>query len=354
MNAPLRLQDLSGKNRAQVIECFRRHGALTRQEIAARTGLSWGGMTKIVARMLEEGLLTEAVAASDGPGRKPHSLNLRRDDYLAAGLDINLEGLSGVVVNLSGEVLAACARPNDSIDAASMQALILDFAQAVVGGFPGRRFVGMGVAMQGAVDAASGISLAFPRRPDWRGVPIGGLLGEAFGLPVRVEHDPDCILSSVLNDDPVDNALLLRVDRSIGMAAVMNGHLLRGPGVLEIAHTVVDPDGPACPCGQRGCLDVYTSACLAGGEYRPEAVARLLPHLGVAVLNSVRLLGATRVYLTGRLTRYRDRFDAALAREMARWPALRDIPVVYLDEGNRVERGAADLAVERLLREGAL
>ncbi len=350
----LRLQDMGGQNRGQVIGWFRRREALTRQEIASLTGLSWGGMTKIVARLLEEGMLVEATTQSAGPGRKPHSLSLRRDDFLAAGLDVNLEGLRGVVVNLSGEVLAARSRPNDAADAPALRDLILSFARDVLSDFPGRRFVAMGVAMQGTVDAAEGVSIAFPRFPDWHDVPVGELLARANGLPVRVEHDPDCILSSVLGEAPVDNALLLRVDRSIGMAVAMNGHLLRGPGVLEIAHAVVDPAGPPCPCGQRGCLDVYTLPCLVDDEYQPEAVERLLPRLSGAILNSVRLFAPSRVYLTGKLMRHYDRFGDALLSRLRAWPPLRDLPVICLDEDTRVERGAATLAVERLLREGKL
>ncbi len=353
-SSPLRLQDLSGQNRGQVIGWFRRRETLTRQELARLTGLSWGGMTKIVGRLLEEGLLVETTSQAAGPGRKPHSLSLCRDDFLVAGLDVNLEGLRGVVVNLSGEVLAARSRPNDAQDAPGLRALILDFARQVLSDFPGRRFVALGVAMQGIVDAAAGRSIAFPRFPDWREVPLADLLSEATGLSVRVEHDPDCLLTSVLGESPAENALLLRVDRSIGMAVAMNGHLLRGPGVLEIAHTVADPEGPPCPCGQRGCLDVFTLPCLVNGEYRPEAVERLLPHLSAAILNSARLFAPAHIYLTGKLMRHYDRFGEALHDRLRALSPLRDVPVSCLDEDTRVERGAAALAVERLLREGRL
>ncbi len=354
MNSPLRLQDLSGQNRAQVIELFRRHKLLSRQEIADLTGLSWGGMTKIVARLLEEGILTETVSEVSGPGRKPHSLSLCRDDNLVAGLDINLEGLGGVVVNLAGEPLGSFARPNSQRDAASLRALILDFAQELLSAFPGKRFLALGIAMQGSVDAGTGTSVIFPRFPDWHSVPIGDMLNQLTGLPVRLEHDPDCILSSVLPKNSADNALLLRIDHSIGMAVALNGQLLRGPGVLEIAHITADPNGPVCGCGRRGCLDVYTSACLNGDEYCPEAVAVLIPHLTRALSNCACLFRPKRIYLTGKLMCHHDRFRAELESCIRDDLLLRDIPVTCFTDDNRVERGAADLAIDQLLREGKL
>ena len=262
-SAPFHLQDLSGNNRARILRLLRGTGGLSRQDISEKSGLSWGGMTKIVNRLLEDGLLEEIAGTGlVGPGRKPHLIRLVKKDFLSVGLDVNLEGLHCIIVNLDGEVLSAVSRSLPVLSAFSLKQEILHLLSDAMGDFTSARFLTIGVAMQGSVNAAAGLSVTIPRIPDWHMVPVSQMIAEQTGLPVRLEHDPDCILSSLLKNDPASGALLLRIDSSIGMAVAINGHLLRGEGVLEIAHTIVNPDGPACPCGQKGCSSSESESCL--------------------------------------------------------------------------------------------
>ena len=59
----------------------------------------------------------------------------------------------------------------------------------------------------------------------------------------------------------------MRLDRSIGLAVSLNGDILRGPGILEAAHMVIDPNGPLCSCGRHGCLNAYVAGCADTGSF---------------------------------------------------------------------------------------
>ena len=350
MRPSLRLQDLGSNNRAQVLELLRKESPLSRQEIAEKTGLSWGGMTKNVNALMEQGILEESISESSGPGRTPHKIALARNDHLLIGLDINLEGFSGIVANLNGAVLNSYFLPNTAKRADELLQQIVRVTDSILLDFRDKHFLALGVALQGAVDAEEGISVAFPSISDWHNVPLAAFLRDRTHLPVRVEHDPDCMLTAVHKGKEEQNALLFRIDRSIGMAVELNGTILRGPGILEIAHTLAVPDGLRCSCGQYGCLDPYIALCLENGEFHEDSARRMLPHLCRKICNCIRLFDPACVYLTGKLIHYESFLKPRLEKEMEKYPFAAGVPFHWIAEENHVVCGAAELAAEHFLR----
>ena len=352
MSTPLHLKDVSGINQARVISLLRDRGPLSRREIAEGTGLSWGGMTKIVTRLMNAGVLWESEPLPSRRGRHPRLLNLSENDHLALGLDVNREGLGGAVTTIDGKSLGFFSRENTAATKEELLSLLLRFAREILSGFSGRHFLTVGVSFQGGVDARAGVSLFFPGIPDWKDVPVAGILSGALGMPAYLEHDPDCILSCCLSRESRENALLLRLDRSVGMAAALNGRVLRGAGILEIAHIPAVPGGKPCRCGRLGCLEAYTAAALKGGVYAPEGMAQLMDPLLRLLAQWISLFNPQRVFLTGRLMREKARFEETLmARFRAAFPD-RPVALCLFREGDSAVRGAASLALDRLLHEG--
>ena len=93
------------------------------------------------------------------------------------------------------------------------------------------------------MDYKNGISVKFPGISHWENVPVKSILEEKFGVSVYTEHDPDCLLYSFMEYETDENILLFRIDKSIGMAAAVGGRIIKGQGVLEIAHNTVIPNG---------------------------------------------------------------------------------------------------------------
>jgi glucokinase len=132
----------------------------------------------------------------------------------------------------------------------------------------------VGVGAAGLVDR-DGVLYMAPNLPGLRHLPIKALLQERLQLPVQVDNDATCAawgereLGAAKGSDDV---VIVTLGTGIGGGLVYDGHLYRGANGFagEVGHVKVDPDGPPCPCGGRGCWERYASGS-ALGRYGREA-----------------------------------------------------------------------------------
>jgi predicted NBD/HSP70 family sugar kinase len=88
------------------------------------------------------------------------------------------------------------------------------------------------------------------------------MLQAKLRIPVYIENDVNTLTLTERwfgHGQGVDNFLTVTVGRGVGLGIVVNGQFYRGQtgGAGEFGHTVIDPDGPLCDCGKRGCLEAY-------------------------------------------------------------------------------------------------
>lgn len=123
--------------------------------------------------------------------------------------------------------------------------------------------VGCGVVVPGLVDEAAGVGLLSVNL-GWRDLPIRDLVALATGLPTVVGHDVRAGLVAEARLGAARgarHALFVPLGTGIAGALMVDGLVLAGGGYAgELGHVPVDPDGPACPCGAVGCLEVLASA----------------------------------------------------------------------------------------------
>lgn len=219
-------QEMKRANAADVFALIREQRGMTRKEIERATGLSWGAVSNITGRLIEEEYIIECKQPGGaGAGRIPHGLQPNAQNHMTIGLDVNSSGLSAVTMDLNGDVVERIGPfpAEEGRDAllAQLEALT---AQAV-SRLRGRRIYCIGVAMQGHVDAERGISVSLPHCPDWKNVPVVQRLQERFGAPVFMEHDPNCMLYAASRQMEIHDAMLVRVDRGIGMSVMFGGEI---------------------------------------------------------------------------------------------------------------------------------
>ena len=134
---------------------------------------------------------------------------------------------------------------------------------------------GIGLGCPGPFDEASGRIENSYTLPGWEGHDIVSPLAARYGTPVRLVNDADAaLLGEALAGAArgVRVALMLTVGTGIGGAALIDGAILRGAAGEhpEIGHMAVDPAGPACYCGGRGCLEAIAAGpalARAGAEF---------------------------------------------------------------------------------------
>src|SRR5262245_39881266 len=123
--------------------------------------------------------------------------------------------------------------------------------------------LGVGAGTPGLVDPRDGV---IETAPDlhWRRVPVGTMLSERTGLPTLVSNRATCAaLGEYWRGAGRGSRAMVYVSISTGVAAgmVFGGALYRGVSMSEgqLGHVAIEPDGPLCACGGRGCLQLYAA-----------------------------------------------------------------------------------------------
>ena len=322
-------QDMKQMNAADVFALIKKCGALTRKQVAERLGISWGAVSTITSLLISEGYIEEKKAAPDGvAGRIPSYLEVSRKRHFAIGLDVNDMGLRATLTDLCGDVVNEFSSDSELTDKAALIGCIYSLLDSIVSTLGERRLLCIGVAMQGVVNAESGISVHIPGRSDWENVPLASLISERYGVPCILEHDPNCILFAARRGK-IKDTLLIRADHGIGMALMLGGRIIDKPGIFELGHTIAVADGIQCGCGKRGCLDQYSSIrgikARSGKKFHVlvsdseigdidaiKYLAEGAQYLAGAVSNAAYLLNVDRVVLCGRIFEssevFRDEF----------------------------------------------
>ena len=123
--------------------------------------------------------------------------------------------------------------------------------------------VALGVGVPGRVDRAQGrVTLAV--NLDWHDLPLGPRLEARLGIPTIVENDVRAAALGLHRRrlfGPTESLALLAIGTGISAGVVLDGKLHRGALGLagEIGHAIVEPDGPRCACGNRGCFEAIAA-----------------------------------------------------------------------------------------------
>lgn len=273
MAQAVRHDAMRARNLAFVLREVRSHGSLTRASLAEVTGLTKTTVSKLVADLLEAGLVVETGAVRAGErGRPGVEVRVSGDRIAAVGLEINVDYLAVRVVDLTRRVRLRLTQAVDNRLSKPMDVIgdlrrLARSALAQAEG-TGLHVVGAGLAVPGPVDVESGEIHNAPNL-GWRNVPVGTALD--LGVPLRVENEANlAALGELWFGAGRADFLYVSGEIGIGAGLVVNGALFRGSRGFagELGHVVVTPEGPECRCGARGCLEQY-----AGQDAFLDAVA---------------------------------------------------------------------------------
>lgn len=259
--------DVRRFNSALVLDQVATAGPLSRAQVSAATGLTRATVGSIVDELITAGLVVEQGTRSTGVGRPGTDLALHPSGGAGVGLEINVDGLTAVVVDLTGEVRWRRSRPGDQRErpaaavlrsAAALVDAALDAAEA-----EGLRVVGVAVAVPGLVDLAAQQVRVAPNL-GWTDVAVVERLRAAARRtwPEAVGLDNEANLAALGelwsgDHGSTDSFVLVNGDVGVGAGVVLDGALHRGSRGFggELGHLTVAVDGPECRCGARGCLE---------------------------------------------------------------------------------------------------
>ena len=191
----------------------------------------------------------------------------------AAGIDVGGTKFLGVVVDEHGDVLVEKREPTPK-GSANVMAGLASFAESI------GPYDTLGVGVPGLV-TRTGVLRAAPNLVGTFELPVRDMLQERLGHAVEVDNDATCATLAEWTLGAArgfDDIVLVTLGTGIGGGMVMGGRLQRGVNGFagEIGHMVVQPEGPDCVCGRRGCWERYASGrglqMLAGGRTGEDVV----------------------------------------------------------------------------------
>ncbi len=230
------------------------------------------------------------------------------DQGEAVGIDVGGTKILAVRVARDGAILARSESPTPAEDQEATLAAMIAAAEALR--TPEVLAVGVGAA--GMVDVANGV-LRFAPNLAWRDLAIADRMRAALGIPVQLDNDANVAAYGEFrfgSGRGYRHVLLVTVGTGIGGGIIIDGRLFRGSNgyAAEIGHIVVEPDGPPCGCGNRGCWEQVASGNAIGRLGREEVAEH--PSSVLA-----RLAGGDPQAVTGKLvTQAAQRGDPVATR----------------------------------------
>jgi predicted NBD/HSP70 family sugar kinase len=330
-------------NRRIVLNLIRTRNLISRADLARLSGLQRSTISLIVEQLMQENWVREGPTGRLPRGRRPTFLRLN-DERVIIGVDVRPIQTTIVTSDVNGkftnkESIRTPSEPERAV------AQLVERIQEAVRQCDGKKIEGIGISVPGRVDHPSDRLIFAPNLP-WGEVDLRTPIADATGLPVQLENAANaCVLAAVWFDqvEPCANLVVVTVSEGIGTGMLMGGRLLRGVNGMagEFGHVPLDPNGPACGCGSRGCWEVFGSnrAALryysdsgnsredltfidlldlanAGDTHAIDAIDRMAKYLGRGMRMLVAGLAPERIIVVGDLTRSWARFEPTLRAEI--------------------------------------
>jgi len=189
------------------------------------------------------------------------------------GIDVGGTKCLGVVLDERGDVIDEQRR-----DTPKGPEAIIDTMVQLIGSLGSADSIGVGVP---GLVTRNGVLRAAPNLIDINDFQVGTLLSERLGAQVHVDNDATCAAVAEWKVGAARGAtecVMVTLGTGVGGGVIAGGQLIRGANGFtgEIGHMVVDPDGPPCPCGRRGCWERYASGSGLGRLAREAAEGKRL------------------------------------------------------------------------------
>ncbi|MHB8895948.1 MAG: ROK family protein [Candidatus Geothermincolia bacterium] len=233
------------------------------------------------------------------------------EDECVIGSDIGGTKIAVGAVDARGAIILRHEAPTPASDGDRVVETLMEMVASSVEAArsEGFRVLGVGIGAAGFILHEEGIVLESPNIA-WSDVPLRALVTEASNLPVFLDNDANAAAAGEHFAGAckgVDDFIYLTMGTGIGGGIFVNGRLYRGHRgtAAELGHMTVDPSGPVCGCGRRGCLEA-----MASGTALEREAARLAESSEASLL--MEMSGGETGLITGEMvSAAADRGDPA-------------------------------------------
>jgi glucokinase-like ROK family protein len=259
---------------ARLLRLLRDRGPQSRAELGDLVELSRSRIGAELDRLTELELIEEAGLAESRGGRRPTVVRIN-SGIRFVGVNV---GATSVDVAVTDGELRVIEHIAEELDVREGPEHVLGRVTYLIsklrdqGHLPALH--GLGIGLPGPVSFRDGVPFAPPIMPGWDRFPVRDTLATELGCPVLVDNDVNVM---ALGEQHIgvatrsEDFLFVKIGTGIGCGIVVNGEVYRGVSgsAGDIGHIQVEEDGPACGCGNIGCLE----ACFSGSALARSALA---------------------------------------------------------------------------------
>lgn len=248
----------------RIVRAIAAIGSATATQLVKSTGLARSTVSTLLTELKDSGVVLDVDTKSNGFGRPSQLLSLNPAAGRCAGVLLGLGEIRIAICDLAHTVLSDIWFAMDTDytpdDAARCVRASLE-EQCALLGIDMSELLGVGLAISAPV-SYDGEILNGSILPTWCGTNIANVFSEQLGCPIHVENESHCgALAEMTWGAAVGetNFVLFKFDLGIGGAIVIDSTVQRGAHgyAAEFGHMSLDPRGPLCRCGNRGCLETF-------------------------------------------------------------------------------------------------
>jgi predicted NBD/HSP70 family sugar kinase len=378
----------AGTPTSRIVRMLSERGAMSATQISRLTGLAKSTVSTALTELKREDIVVEVGSgAPSGVGRPATALTLNPRAGTCVGILVGQTEIQLTLADVSHSVLfdKTVHLPLD-YSPPDAQGIVRDLIGEA---YEGQKFnrsglLGVGIAMGGPVNPVNGTVIRAGGMPGWAGVNLREFFGPMFeGVPIFCDNESNCSAIAEMTwgaAQGYDDFIVYTLGLGVGGAIVVGGKVLRGiaGGAGEFGHVVIDPEGPLCRCGNRGCLETYANfrdrvqeagrifnRPISVNEVVDMAIAgdpdcrRLIAQTGELGGHGLGLIGSvfnpSLVVVSGRLAASGDILMKPLAESFERYTLIKhgDVPEgarTLLRPSQFVDNGACIGAVGLVLR----
>lgn len=251
-------------NLGLVLRRLRDHGPRSRATLAAELGMTRSAVSTLVADLAERGLVRTGDLERGAVGRPGTSVELDGHAVAGLGAEVNVNHVSTMALDLTGEVVSEHKLGIDARAIAADEVLdrLADLVRETLADLAHRNIeaIGLTVGVAGLVDRERDVLTHGPNL-GWHDVPVGDLLrtrlGDAYPITVENEGNLAALAEATPGDPGRQDILVFFAEVGVGGGIVAAGRPLRGrQGYAgEFGHMIVEPQGRPCGCGRVGCWE---------------------------------------------------------------------------------------------------
>ncbi|MEG0630700.1 MAG: ROK family protein [Christensenellaceae bacterium] len=282
---------IKNANRSLVLEVLNTMGMTSRTKLAEVTGLTKTSITNITTELISKNIICEVGCGESEIGRKPTMLDISNQSPCAIGISINRDFVYVSLVNLRGDLLSEESYVLHQTE--TQKSLIegiyhcCDRIFKIANEEKKIDIIGIGVASIGPLDIKHGKILSPPHFKGLKDILIVEMLEKKYELPVFLDNDMNAsaIAEKLFGyGKELTNFISMGVTNGIGAGVVINKKIYRGNNGFagEVGHISIDLEGKKCPCGNRGCLELY-----AGIPFIVEETKKQLKKTENSLLNNL-------------------------------------------------------------------